>query len=83
MDLNDVVRKKPVLGKLAYTARVRAILRSPAAQEVAKNIGKGYLNTCKEVVRLKGAASSGSAVLAVPSTWAARRVQDRVCVVYI
>ena len=59
MDLNDAVRKKPVLGKLAYTARIRAILRSPAAQEVAKNIGKGYLNTCKEVVRSKGAASSG------------------------
>ena len=59
MDLHDAVRKKPVLGKTAYTARVRAIARSHAAQEVAKHIGRGYMKTCKEVVKLKGAASSG------------------------
>ena len=59
MDLNDDVHKKPVLGKFAYTARVRATVRSLVAQEVAKHIGRGYMNTCNEVVKLKGVASPG------------------------
>ena len=59
MDLNDAARKKPVLGKFAYTARVGTTVRSPVAQEVAKHIGRGYMITCNEVVKLKGVASSG------------------------
>ena len=47
--------------QMAYTARVRGVIRSAAAQEVAKRIGKGYMKTCKEVMAKKGAASSGEA----------------------
>ena len=59
MDLADAAAKKPMMGKSSYIARVRAVIRSAAAQEVAKNIAKGYMKTCEEVIAKNGAASSG------------------------
>jgi len=59
MDLRDAVSKRPVLGKIAYKIRIQAVIRSARAQQVAKNIAKGYMKTCKEVVAKLGAASTG------------------------
>ena len=59
LDLKDALAKKPLLGKMAYKARVLSVISSVAAQNVAKNIAAGYLKVCREVVRKKGAASSG------------------------
>ena len=59
LDLQDALRGRPVLGKRAYKARVRTVVKSVHAQTVAKQIAKGYMKTCREVVRKGGAASSG------------------------
>ena len=59
LDLSDALRKRPALSKMAYKARVRSVLASAHAQAAAKRIAKGYIKTCKEIVRRGGAASSG------------------------
>ena len=59
LDLADALRKRPALSKMAYKARVRSVLASAHAQNAAKRIAKGYIKTCKEIVRRGGAASSG------------------------
>ena len=58
-DLEDWNAKRPPLGKTAYKARLRAVLRSKKTQSVAARIAAGLLNVCKEVQRKKGAASRG------------------------
>ena len=57
MDLADAVAKRPVLGKTAFRERVRRVLKSKAAQQVAKNKSGILRKVCRAVVRKKGAAS--------------------------
>ena len=56
-ELQDLVAKRPALGKMAYKIRVRGILRSRKAQEVAMRQAKTLQKVCKIVVKKKGAAS--------------------------
>ena len=48
-----------VLGKMAYKARVRRVIKSAKSQTVAGNVAKGLRGTCKRVVAAKGAAVKG------------------------
>ena len=56
-DLRDLRLGRPPLGKTAYKARVKAVLRSKKAQAVAKAKFNRFKKVCQEVVRKKGAAS--------------------------
>ena len=58
-DLEDMVKHRPVLGKVAYRARVRAVCRSAKAMRVAKNPAGGLRKVCKEVIKEGGAATRG------------------------
>ena len=58
-DLADVVAKRPVLGKSAYIARVRRVLKTRRAQTCAANCVNSLRQVCLVVVEKKGAASSG------------------------
>ena len=59
LDLADAVAKRPVLGKMAYTQRVRQVVASRKSQDVAKNCALGLRRVCKEILKKKGAASRG------------------------
>ena len=59
MDLADAVAGRAVLGKTAYKARIRSILKTKKAQQVAAAHAASLRKVCKEVVAKKGAASSG------------------------
>ena len=59
MDLADAIAKRPVLGKTAYTLRVKRVLKTKKAQSVAAACAKGLRKVCREVLKKKGAASSG------------------------
>ena len=54
-DLNDLVQKRPALGKMAYRQRILAICRTPKAKEVAANYFKSLRKVCQEVLLKKGA----------------------------
>ena len=58
MDLADLVAGRAVPGKLAYKERMKRLLKSPKAQQVAKN----FLRNCtvsKKVIKAKGGAVLG------------------------
>ena len=59
MDLADAMKKRPVLGKTAYKARVRNILKTKKAQTMAATYANinSFRKACKEVVKKKGAAT--------------------------
>ena len=57
MDLADLRLKRRPLGKLAYTTRVKKVIKSQKAQEVARNYAKRLRKTCQQVVDRKGAAA--------------------------
>ena len=57
MDLADLQQKRRALGQTAYQARAKSVIKSAAAQRVAKNFAKRLRKTCQEVVDRKGAAS--------------------------
>ena len=59
MDLADAVARRPVLGKMAYKARIRGVIKSRKAQQVAAAHAASLRKVCKEVIAKKGAASSG------------------------
>lgn len=54
-DLNDLVKKRPPLGKMAYRQRILAVCRLPKAKAVAANYFKSFRKVCQEVVLKKGA----------------------------
>ena len=56
-DLEDLRLKKPGLTKTQYRNRIKEILRTVKAQNVAKAKFQNYKKVCKEVVNKKGAAS--------------------------
>ena len=57
LDLRDAVAGRPVLGKIAYKARVRAVCRTKKAQEVAASQAKLMKRVCNLVLKKKGAAT--------------------------
>ena len=57
MDLSDAVKKRPVLGKTAYAARIRRVVKTKKAQDVAKSYAESFKSTCRLVVQKKGAHS--------------------------
>ena len=56
-DLEDLHRRREPPNKVAYRARVRAVLRSKKAKVVAATITKSFRKTCQRVVDLGGAHS--------------------------
>ena len=56
-DLEDYRQKKPCLTKVQYIARVKEVLRTRKAHNVAARIAAGFRKTCKEVDRKEGAAA--------------------------
>lgn len=56
-DFADLRARRKVLGKTAYTLRVKKLLRSARSQQVASNVALGFKRVCKQVVKNKGAAS--------------------------
>ena len=57
MDLADMRKKRRPLGKAAYTARVKGVMRSQRAQAVAVKCAGRLRKACQEVVARKGAAA--------------------------
>ncbi len=49
-------RRRP-LGKTAYKARLRQVMRTKKAQTIGPNVARGFRKTCREVVKKKGAAA--------------------------
>ena len=56
-DLDDLVKKRPVLGRTAYKERIRRLLKSPKAQQVAKNMFRSLMKVAQEVKDNGGHAS--------------------------
>ena len=56
-DLEDLKQGRPTLGKTAFKARVRAVCASAKAKRVASACVNNLHKVCKEVLRLKGAAT--------------------------
>ena len=57
MDLDDLVNDRPVPGATSYKERVRRVLKSPKAQQVAKNIFRGFRKTALDIKNRKGQAA--------------------------
>ena len=57
MDLADLRKKRPALGKTAYITRVKGVIKTANAQKVAKNIAKRFRKACQQVDRRGGAAA--------------------------
>ena len=55
-DLEDLRKGRPVPGRTAYVARIRAINRSQKAQAVAARCAQGLKKACKTVVDMRGVA---------------------------
>ena len=59
MDLADLVAKRQPVQKSALKARVRRLVRAPAARAVAQHIFLRFRKTCLEVKRKRGATAKG------------------------
>lgn len=59
LDLQDLKRGRGVLGKTAYRARVRVVLKKKKTQQVAARLSGQLYSACKEVIKKKGAATRG------------------------
>ncbi len=57
LDLEDIRKKRPALGKTAWTQRLKRVLKTKTAQTVAKNKFANFKKVCKLVYKKKGAAS--------------------------
>ena len=57
MDLDDLRKKRRPLGKTAYTARVKNVMKTAKAQTVGKNVAGRFRTACKQVVDRGGAAA--------------------------
>ena len=57
MDLQDLRKKRRPLGRAAYTARVKSVIKSQKAQTVATNFARRMRKACKQVVDRGGAAA--------------------------
>ena len=61
LDLEDAVKRRPVLTKTMYIQRIRSVVASKKSQTVAKNYALGLKKVCKEVLsqRVNGGATRG------------------------
>ena len=59
LDLRDLKSGRGVLGKTAYKARIRSVLRKKGTQKVASRFSAQLYSACQEVIKKKGAASRG------------------------
>ena len=59
MDLKDAVAGRPVLGKMAYIARVRRVCATKKAQTVGKNVSLRLKKACQMVIKARGRAIKG------------------------
>ena len=59
MDLADLAAGRAVPGKRAYRERIKRLLKSPKAQEVAKNFFRNLRTVAKKIVKAKGGAVHG------------------------
>ena len=57
MDLADLKKKRPPIGKTALKTRVKNLWATKKAKEVAKNYFMSFKKVCKEVIDKKGAAT--------------------------
>ena len=57
MDLADMRKKRALLRKTAYVARIKSVIQTNKAQTVAKAFAKKLRSTCKQVVKRQGAAA--------------------------
>ena len=58
-DLRDLANGVPVLGRTMYRERMKRLLRSQRAQQVAKRLAANFRIVCKRVVEASGAAVKG------------------------
>ena len=59
LDLADMKAKRPVLTVPQYRSRVRGVMRTQKAQQVARSCTQGLRKVCREVVRKNGARTRG------------------------
>ena len=59
LDLRDLKSGRPALGKTAYKARIRLVLRRKGTQKVAARFSSQLYSACREVIKKKGAATRG------------------------
>ena len=57
LDLQDLQKGRPPLSKAAYVARVKAVVKTKKAQEIAATYAKRLRKVCQVVMKKKGAAS--------------------------
>ena len=57
LDFHDLRLKRPPLSRMAYTARVKSVIKSQKAQAVASSYAGRFRRTCQEVVDRKGGAA--------------------------
>ena len=57
MDLEDLRKKRRALSKPEYTARIKRVIQTNRAQEVAKSFAKRFRKTCRQVSDRGGAAA--------------------------
>ena len=57
MDLQDLHQGRPAIQKMAFKARVRRLMETKKAKQVAKNKMLSLKKTRDEVIRKKGAAT--------------------------
>ena len=53
----DLRARRKVVGKTAYTLRVKKLLSSSRAQQVARDTALGFKRVCRQVIKNKGDAS--------------------------
>ena len=59
-DLLDMKKKRPVLGRIAYRMRIRRLIASRRAQNVAEKFATNFLTVCKKVCKSRGKAVAES-----------------------
>ena len=59
MDLADLIARRAVLGRVAYKSRVRRLLRTQRAQQVAAAFASNLRTVAARVIKQKGAAVRG------------------------
>ena len=57
-DLADVVANRPMSGPTAYKEHARCVLKSSKAQQVAKNIFRGWRKTARDIKNRQGKAAA-------------------------
>ena len=57
MDLEDLRQKRDVLSKPEYLLRVKRVLQTQKAQDVAKSYAKRFRKPCQQVADRHGAAA--------------------------